>query len=406
MNLQIPDSIRPTPTLTIRLVAVGLLGLTANFAQAVPGDQDDDGIPDHTECPTYPDNCPDTDGDGSPDYRDKDDDGDGIPTVNERGDFNDDTVPDYLDPDEDGDGIPTLQEITYPPNAGYWMDLDCDGLPDHGSQLPPAGYPDSDCDGIPDYLDSDDDGDGVETSASNPTLDRDGDGIADHHDLDNHDGPTADQDGDGLSNALERQLGTNPYDSDTDNDGVNDDSEVVDGSLPDTDGDGIADPFDADDDGDGIPTIDEGTADIDMDGIPNHLDTDSDGDGLPDRDEGMGDCDNDGLPDRLDGFNDIGFIDDPECPTLPEPQTLSFFGGSCSVDSDCVSGKCKRNGTCACKGPDLGCPSNQYCDTGTLGIGRNQCKALKTSGQTCSAHKQCTAPLRCRFRGFVRRCRP
>ncbi len=50
----------------------------------------------------------------------------------------------------------------------------------------------------------------------------------------------------------------------------------------DADKDGIADPFDIDDDNDGIPDLIEGTGDSDSDGIPNHQDLDSDNDGIPD----------------------------------------------------------------------------------------------------------------------------
>ncbi|RMB64064.1 hypothetical protein EAX61_01405 [Dokdonia sinensis] len=61
----------------------------------------------------------------------------------------------------------------------------------------------------------------------------------------------------------------------------------------DTDGDGILDIRDLDDDGDNVPTINEGVVydaetgtftsllDTDGDGIPNYLDTDDDGDGIP-----------------------------------------------------------------------------------------------------------------------------
>lgn len=52
--------------------------------------------------------------------------------------------------------------------------------------------------------------------------------------------------------------------------------------LNDTDRDGLANPTDADMDGDGIPNTTEGTTDLDGDGIPNQLDLDSDGDGIPD----------------------------------------------------------------------------------------------------------------------------
>ena len=83
----------------------------------------------------------------------------------------------------------------------------------------------------------------------------------------------------------------------------------------DTDQDGIPDYFDTDDDGDGIPTVEESAdpnfdgnpvdaIDSDQDGIPDYLDADDDNDGVPTLDEfsqGLAlDSDNDGIFDHLD----------------------------------------------------------------------------------------------------------
>ena len=65
----------------------------------------------------------DSDGDGSPNIVDEDDDDDGIPTELEGGwDADGDGVPNNLDEDSDGDGISDLDEST--------VDSDCDGIPD------------------------------------------------------------------------------------------------------------------------------------------------------------------------------------------------------------------------------------------------------------------------------------
>ncbi len=122
-----------------------------------------------------------------------------------------------------------------------------------------------------------------------------------------------DHDGDGLPNEEEERLGTNPYDPDTDGDGLSDYEEVsVYGTNPllvDTDGDGLTDgqevfryftdPTRWDTDGDGLSDGEEvlyyGT---------NPLRADSDGDGLTDWEEirigtnpMLADTDGDGVPD-------------------------------------------------------------------------------------------------------------
>ena len=209
-------------------------------------DSDGDTILDSIEC-VQP--LVDSDGDGTVNCYDADDDNDGISLENP-GDTDGDGVPDYLDSDDDGDGIPTAAE----------------------------GENDDDYDFTPNYLDSNDE-----------------------------DGPTGDLDGDGLSNEDEEALGSDPADADSDDDTIPDGEELGSNGLPvDTDGDGRPDFDDSDDDGDGIPTRVEHDAgvysgsdqdnppngnswdDVDADGIPNHLDTDSDGDGKSDHVEAFG----------------------------------------------------------------------------------------------------------------------
>ena len=97
-----------------------------------------------------------------------------------------------------------------------------------------------------------------------------------------------DADGDGVSDADERERGTDPRSADTDRDGVNDGEEARRGS----------DPTNADPDGDGLPDGDEIAAGTD----PRSADTDRDG--LSDREEAelgtnahSGDTDGDGVSD-------------------------------------------------------------------------------------------------------------
>ena len=246
-------------------------------------DTDGDGILDGVEVgdPTAP---TDSDGDGNPDFDDDDDDDDGIPTaVEEDDDFDNDGIPNYLDDDSDDDGIDDIEE----------------------------GYGDPDGDGVPSFLDDDSDGNGID-DPTDGTGDNDNDGIPDFLDVDDFDGPDADPDEDGLTNAEEAVLGTDPQNPDTDGDSLDDGAEVgEDLETPvDTDDDGVIDALAADDDGDGIDTLDELTVDANGDGepdpdadddeIPNYLDLDSDNDGIDDAVEGDGDADGDGVPNYVD----------------------------------------------------------------------------------------------------------
>lgn len=74
-------------------------------------DSDADGIKDKQEVGADSGKPRDMDFDGIIDALDKDDDGDGIPTKDERGDANNNTVPDYL---EKPDAIPPQQSVSVP----------------------------------------------------------------------------------------------------------------------------------------------------------------------------------------------------------------------------------------------------------------------------------------------------
>jgi hypothetical protein len=283
-------------------------------------DSDNDGVDDGTEVAseTNPNdsasNDGDTDGDGlTNDFELEnwgnqtdgdpyaDDDNDGLTNLEEQAA---NTNPKAAD--TDGDGLSDIDEI----NAGLdplngadaSMDNDGDGLTnaeeiEHGTNLNNA---DTDGDGINDqdeietYLtdpkdaDSDNDGvtDGTEIangsdandSGSVPT-DSDGDGLSDAFentyfgDTTAAD-PFADDDGDGLNNLEEQIAGTNPFEADTDNDGISDKVEL-DVSMDPTD------PSDAnkDNDGDGVSNKQEV-----LDGT-NLYEADTDGDGLTDGQE-------------------------------------------------------------------------------------------------------------------------
>lgn len=125
----------------------------------------------------------DTDGDGVPDFIDRDSDGDNIPDAIEgHGDWDKDGIPNNLDTDDDNDGIPTgwelLGDFDGDGQANYLdSDSDNDGLTD-GVE----GTGDVDQDGIANYLDVDTDGDGIR-DGDEGTGDSDQDGIADYIDV-------------------------------------------------------------------------------------------------------------------------------------------------------------------------------------------------------------------------------
>lgn len=275
------------------------------------------------------------------------------------------------------------------PAASASSDSDGDGVPD--SVECPNGIewgPDRDGDGIVDCLDDDDDGDGI-PNVEESWDDLDGDGIPEIDDPDHQDGPYGDADGDGLDNMTEGCLGTDPDNRDSDGDSVPDGEEIGDTRFPcndpvDTDGDGIADVFDEDDDGDGIPTRleagriglaqgneDSSWDDPDGDGLPNHLDPDSDNDGRRDADEWPSwpefnrkldasllrewgramrhaghdlrielglrtfpDRDSDGIPDHLDQWDEDGPTGDPDQDGLTTEQEIALGTDPWRKDSD------------------------------------------------------------------------
>ena len=229
---------------------------------------------------------------------DYDDDDDGLDDTVETGTgfyiSPSDRGTDPLNPDSDGDGFCdgsnevagtcSRGEDPEPFNPNIPMDRDQDRLADQVDPLWPAFYGDED---------ADDDGDGYtdsmeykcDSSALNPNDvpdDLDGDFICDDEDTD--------MDGDGSFNSEDR-FPEDPNDwSDFDNDGVGDNSDL------DSDGDGLANEYehpecilslDCDMDGtpdvsDPFPTDPTEYSDTDNDGIGDNSDPDSDGDQICD----------------------------------------------------------------------------------------------------------------------------
>ncbi|WKN46314.1 T9SS type A sorting domain-containing protein [Tunicatimonas pelagia] len=281
----------------------------------------------------------DTDGNGTRDFRDTDDDGDGVATAaedingngilyddkNQAGgaspdylffaDLDNDGVADNVDFDSDNDGIPTTDEVGALPNP--YNDSDADGTPNFMDTDAP-GFVDTNSDGIDDRYDFDLDG-----RADFLDLDMDNDGIPDAVEA-NGGTPRPGVDADGQYSTA--YIAAN----DSNNNGLVDDLETGQGGTPlalsDTDNDGKADYRDLDSDNDGIPDIIEGGgvdtnndgtidafSDTDGDGLANTVDSDhggtaytianTDGDALPDYRDA--DSDNDGLSD----LNEAGGTD-------------------------------------------------------------------------------------------------
>ena len=308
------------------------------------GDSDSDGLRDAFE---YGANR-DSDGDRRPDYLDNDDDNDGLLTILENGDpdgngnpndaldSDQDNTPDYLDADSDNDGLfdgaeYDVNKDTFGPDDSDGdgkpnyrdVDDDNDGVPtlqegaDPNGDGNPSDALNYDGDALPNYLDNDDDNDGKNTITEDANTDGDGNPATNPKDAD----------GDGIPDYLDpNDTTTNQGGGDSDMDGLNDASEIAPGGAGssqgltttaaathrDTDGDGKPDYMDSDDDGDTLPTAQEGAdpngdgnandaRDTDRDGTPDYLDNDDDNDGKPTATEvANGDADGDRIVDYLD----------------------------------------------------------------------------------------------------------
>ena len=229
--------------------------------------------------------CPDTDNDGTPNYRDLDSDNDGIYDVIESGVGSRDT---------DGDGDIDISD-------GSFVDANNNGVDDVAESTDPT---DSDGDDVPDSLEIDSDGDGCNDAVEAGYTDTaPADGIVDGTGIDltngtvtGSDGYTTPADSDANSTSDFQEVGP-----DTDSNGTMD-------WCQDTDNDGIPNSIDVDDDNDGIPDVVEGIDDTDGDNIPDFLDLDSDNDGILDVDEG-GNGDQDTNEDGVIDSNDTGYTD-------------------------------------------------------------------------------------------------
>ncbi|MFP2898213.1 Ig-like domain-containing protein, partial [Corallococcus sp. 4LFB] len=254
----------------------------ATWSWSATDDADNDGLTDAEEAQagTDPRN-PDTDADGLPD---------GVEVHSGRTDPLDDDSDDdgVLDGNEDANHDGVTQATETDPTLA---DSDADGLTDglelgltapQGTGTDPAHFvADADPATTTDPLKADTDNGGVWDGIE----DKNHDGKVDSgetHPLDAAD--DVDADGDGVDNATELELGLDPFNADTDGDGLTD---GIDG-LVDTDGDGLIDARDTDSDNDGLT---DGEEDVNHDGITQATETDrrqadTDADG-PERRDGL-----------------------------------------------------------------------------------------------------------------------
>jgi hypothetical protein len=145
-----------------------------------------------------------------------------------------------------------------------------------------------------------------------------------------------DTDGDGLSDGLEMQLGTNPNDADSDDDGVPDGQET--NPAEDTDGDGIINALDFDSDDDSLFDGTEMGLDCSnaaTDASKNHC--------IPDADKGATttnpldpDTDQGGVRDGVEDANHNGLIDEGET----DPNNVA--------DDNAAPTKFSVTGSCVC----------------------------------------------------------
>ncbi|KYF54673.1 hypothetical protein BE08_20070, partial [Sorangium cellulosum] len=310
----------------------------------VAGDRDGDGLSDAIEemLGSDPDDA-DSDDDGALDGQEvdpgADTDGDGLINV--------------LDVDSDNDGLFDGTEL---------------GLPcDQEGTSAEAGHCRADADEgatKTSPVDADTDDGGVSDGNEDANLD----GAIDAGETDpnngDDDGTLEDTDGDGLSDALEGEIGTDPNDADSDDDGVPDGLEP--NFSDDHDGDGLVNAVDPDSDGDGLfdgtelgrdcsgegTDADAGTCipDADPSTTTNPLDPDTDDGGVSDGDE---DKNHNGAIDE--GETDPNNPDDdrPEQGCREDINCGGPTSGMICEDHQCVEG---------CRGADgNGCPSGEVC---------------------------------------------
>ena len=308
-------------------------GVNDNFDWGA--DSNNDGIPNFNDR-TFWKGWVDVNGDGVNDLSDKD--LDGIPNQYDL-DSDNDGIPDVVESygvDTNGDGI--IDNYTDTDNDGFSQNVDGNntGVGGSGNGL---GAPDFDGDGIPNYLDTDSDNDGIPDIIEAGGVDVNNDGMVDSftdNDANGFDdnitgaaallktgpdvGPVDGRADNYPNRNKDFDAKPNPYDMDSDGDGIVD---VVEAGFPDADKNGIIDGAIG---ANGWATVISSRPTLNLrftdgDIYPDYLDIDSDNDGIPDNIEGqttngyilptLADSDGDGLAnvyDNIVGFGGTGIV--------------------------------------------------------------------------------------------------
>ncbi len=227
-------------------------------------------------------------------------------------DIDGDGILNFLDSDDDGDGVDDVDDF-FPLDSGESFDADGDGIGDN--------------------LDPDDDGDGIDDVDDEDPFDPD---VGDEDPGTGNDGDDGDEGDDGNGGGStgddDDVVVIGPGDDEDDEEDDEEDREEEEDVEPsgiDTDGDGIDDVFDDDDDNDGIdddadlfPLDATESSDNDGDGIGDNADTDDDNDGVADVDDFFPldaseslDSDGDGIGNNQDSDDDgdgVADVDDFE----------------------------------------------------------------------------------------------
>ena len=337
-------------------------------------DSDDDGVSDGAELSGGTPAVFDPGVDTSP--LDADTDDDGLSDGEELTLGTDGAISNPLSPDSDGDGILDSVEGSTSPIPGGTSDVlnipyvgtDPTGFvtdADPSTQTNP-GNPDTDGGGIDD---------GVE--------DRNQNGRIDPGELDPNDprDDRLDSDSDGIDNQREVTLGTDPFDPDSDDDGLLDGEEVEPGA------DGrITDPLDADTDDDGIGDGEEVTAGNDG-FITDPTAADSDGDGLSDGLETSATGVASGVSDVLSipyGGTPATFVADVDPTTQTDPTRGDTDNGGVPDGLEDTN----RDGRYNVNERDPNNPRDDFpstCGNGTIDAGETCDDANTTAGDGCSA---------------------